>query len=67
MKDQDEKCLNALSKLRAEKKDSPVLVNEYLEIKASIMLEETFAREHFPGLSGVRLHVAQVSIPRSLH
>ncbi|KAJ9303750.1 hypothetical protein DTO217A2_6762 [Paecilomyces variotii] len=59
MKDRDESCLTALSKLRGEKKDSPVLMNEYLDIKASIILEETFAREHFPGLSGLRLHVAQ--------
>jgi hypothetical protein len=34
---------------------SPVLLNEYLEIKASIMLENSFARDNFPNLSGYQL------------
>ncbi|EAW09267.1 sugar porter family MFS transporter [Aspergillus clavatus NRRL 1] len=59
MKERDEAALHALSKLRRSARDSPVLVNEYLEIKASIMLENTFVREHFPNMSGVRLHAAE--------
>ncbi|KAJ5766854.1 uncharacterized protein N7511_004470 [Penicillium nucicola] len=59
MKERDDESLVALSKLRRQSRDSPVLLNEYLEIKASIMLENTFAREHFPNLSGYKLHVAQ--------
>ncbi|KAE8374402.1 general substrate transporter [Aspergillus bertholletiae] len=59
MKERDDEALTALSKLRRQTRDSPTLVNEYLEIKASIMLENTFARDHFPGLSGLRLHAAQ--------
>jgi hypothetical protein len=60
MKERDDESLTALSKLRRQPRDSPMLVNEYLEIKASIMLENTFARENFPNLSGYKLHMAQV-------
>lgn len=60
MNERDEDALEALSKLRRLVKDSPTLVNEYLEIKASIMLENTFAREQFPGMSGAKLDAAQV-------
>ncbi|PIG89912.1 MFS monosaccharide transporter [Aspergillus arachidicola] len=59
MKERDDDALIALSKLRRQARDSPALVSEFLEIKASIMLENTFARDHFPGLSGFRLHAAQ--------
>ncbi|KAE8157354.1 general substrate transporter [Aspergillus tamarii] len=59
MKEYDDEALAALSKLRRQARDSPALVNEFLEIKASIILENTFARDHFPGLSGFRLHAAQ--------
>lgn len=61
MKERDDDAMKALSKLRRQAPDSPVLVNEYLEIKASIMLENTFARERYPNLSGFKLHAAQVS------
>jgi hypothetical protein len=66
MKERDDESLNALSKLRRQSRDSPLLLNEYLEIKASIMLENTFAREHFPNLSGYKLHIAQVWITNTL-
>ncbi|KAI2786405.1 hypothetical protein POX_g08790 [Penicillium oxalicum] len=59
MKERDDDSLKALSRLRRQDRKSPTLQNEYLEIRASIMLENTFAREHFPGLSGFRLHAAQ--------
>ncbi|PLB52416.1 general substrate transporter [Aspergillus steynii IBT 23096] len=59
MNERDEDALEALSKLRRLVKDSPTLVGEYLEIKASIMLENTFARERFPDKSGARLDIAQ--------
>lgn len=59
MKERDDDALNALSRLRRQLRDSPVLQSEYLEIRASIMLENTFAREHFPNLDGVKLHIAQ--------
>ncbi|KAK9860493.1 hypothetical protein MYU51_005465 [Penicillium brevicompactum] len=59
MKERDDESITALAKLRRQARDSPVLLNEYLEIKASIMLENTFARENFPNLSGYKLHMAQ--------
>lgn len=60
MKERDDESLNALSRLRRQSRDSPALVNEYLEIRASVMLENTFAKERFPNLSGFRLDAAQV-------
>lgn len=62
MKERDDESLDALSRLRRQERDSPVLMNEYLEIRASVMLENTFAKEHFPNLSGFRLHAAQVGL-----
>lgn len=62
MKERDEDCLAALSRLRRQSSDSPIIQNEYLEIRASVMLENTFAREHFPNLSGFKLHAAQVCV-----
>ncbi|GIJ87310.1 hypothetical protein Asppvi_006216 [Aspergillus pseudoviridinutans] len=59
MKERYDDALRSLSKLRRKARDCPELVNEYLEIKASILLENTFAREHFPNMSGLRLHAAQ--------
>lgn len=62
MKERDDDSLTALSRLRRQARDSQALQNEYLEIRASIMLENTFARENFPNLSGFRLHAAQVCV-----
>lgn len=62
MKERDDECLNALSRLRRQSRDSTNLQNEYLEVRASIMLENSFARENFPNLSGLKLHAAQVGI-----
>ncbi|KAL3461871.1 general substrate transporter [Aspergillus heterothallicus] len=59
MKERDDEALYALSRLRRHPRESPVLQNEYLEVRASILLESTFARERFPNLSGIRLHAAQ--------
>ncbi|KAJ5692397.1 hypothetical protein N7462_001820 [Penicillium macrosclerotiorum] len=59
MKERDNESIAALSRLRRQSCDSPALQNEFLEIRASIMLENTFAREHFPNLSGFKLHMAQ--------
>lgn len=63
MKERDDEALRALSRLRRQATSNPDLTNEYLEIKASIMLENSFARERFPDLSGFRLHAAQVRSP----
>ncbi|OJJ03846.1 hypothetical protein ASPVEDRAFT_762429 [Aspergillus versicolor CBS 583.65] len=59
MKERDDEALSALSRLRRQPRDSLPLQNEYLEIRASIMLENTFARDRFPNVSGVKLHAAQ--------
>lgn len=60
MKERDEDSLKALSRLRRLPIETAPLQNEYLEIRASIMLENTFIRENFPNLSGFKLHAAQV-------
>ncbi|KAL4971782.1 general substrate transporter [Aspergillus desertorum] len=57
--ERDDEALSALSRLRRQARDAPVLRNEYLEIRASIMLENSFARENFPTLSGIKLHAVQ--------
>lgn len=65
MKERDEDSITALSRLRRLPAESPVLQNEYLEIRASIMLENSVAREKFPNLSGWKLHAAQVCFASS--
>lgn len=60
MQERDEDAFKALSKLRRQSADHPSLVAEALDIKASIMLENTYVRENYVGLSGFRVHAAQV-------
>jgi hypothetical protein len=60
MKERDDEALVSLSRLRRKDRDCTSLQGEYLEVRASIMLENSFARQNFPNLSGVRLHAAQV-------
>jgi hypothetical protein len=62
MQERDEEAFKGLSKLRRLPADHPALVAEALDIRASVMLESTFVREHHANLSGFRLHVAQVGI-----
>lgn len=62
MKERDDEGLVSLSRLRRKDRDCTTLQSEYLEVRASIMLENSFARENFPNLSGVRLHAAQVRV-----
>ncbi|KAK2758199.1 hypothetical protein FQN54_004043 [Arachnomyces sp. PD_36] len=59
MKDRDDDALATLAKLRRLAIDDPVLSTEYLEIKASVLLENSFTKENYPGLSGIKLHAAQ--------
>lgn len=61
MQERDENAFKALSKLRRLPADNPSLVAEALDIRASIMLENTYVRDNYAGLSGFRLHAAQVS------
>lgn len=61
LQEHDEEAFKALSKLRRLPADHPSIVSEALDIKASILLENTFVRDHYAGYSGLRLHAAQVS------
>lgn len=60
MKDREDDALSTLGKLRRRPTDHPPLVAEFLDIKASVILENSFAADHFANLSGFKLHVAQV-------
>lgn len=60
MHERDEDALSTLCTLRRKStRDDPDIVKEYLEIKASIMLENSFAKDKWPDLSGIRLEIAQ--------
>jgi MFS family permease len=59
MKERDEEAMATLSKLRRLPSDHPQVVAESLEIKATILLENTYVQDHYSGLSGFRLHTAQ--------
>jgi Sugar (and other) transporter len=61
LQERDEEAFRALSKLRRVPADHPSIVSEALDIKASILLENTFTRDHYNGASGLKLHAAQVS------
>ncbi|KAG4440613.1 hypothetical protein IFR05_003930, partial [Cadophora sp. M221] len=59
MRERDEEAMATLSRLRRKPADHPSIVAESLEIKATILLENTYIRDHYAGLSGMRLHLAQ--------
>jgi hypothetical protein len=61
LQERDEEAFRALSKLRRLPADHPTIVSEALDIKASILLEGTFTRDHYNNASGLKLHAAQVS------
>lgn len=67
MKERDDESLTALAKLRRQPQGSNSLIKEYLEIRASIQLENSFAKDNFPGVSGYRLHAAEVHISEITH
>ncbi|KAG4443336.1 hypothetical protein IFR05_001205 [Cadophora sp. M221] len=58
-RERDEAAFRTLSKLRRLPADHPDIVAEVLDVKASIMLENSYIKEHYAGLSGVKLHAAQ--------
>jgi len=60
--ERDAEAFQTLGKLRRLAPDHPNVVAEVLDIKAAIMLENSYVQEHYAGLSGVKLHVAQVFI-----
>lgn len=59
MHKQEEKALRALSIIRQSDIESPALCREFLAIKAEVLFEESYARDHYPGKSGISLYVAQ--------
>ncbi|KAK2881781.1 hypothetical protein FQN49_000448 [Arthroderma sp. PD_2] len=59
MVDREEDGRRSLATLRQKSLDHPSIEAEFLEIKASVILENTYAKEKFEGLSGVKLHAAQ--------
>jgi hypothetical protein len=65
LQERDEEAFRALSKLRRVPADHPAIVSEALDIKASILLENTYTRDHYNNASGLKLHAAQVSLFRS--
>jgi hypothetical protein len=60
MHERDDEAIATLCRLRRKTaRDDPDVIKEYLEIKAQIMLENSFAKDKWPELSGVRLEIAQ--------
>ncbi|PNY23877.1 D-xylose-proton symporter [Tolypocladium capitatum] len=58
-KDEEDKALKSLARLRRVHPDSDSLRVEYLSIKAEVLFDESVARVKHPGKSGVSLYVAQ--------
>ena len=59
LRERDEEAIATLARVRHLPADHPSVIAESLEIRASILLENTYARDHFGGLSGIRLEAAQ--------
>ncbi|KFY22448.1 hypothetical protein V493_06584 [Pseudogymnoascus sp. VKM F-4281 (FW-2241)] len=59
MQDREEEGIATLARLRRKPADHPSVIAESLEIKATIMLENTYIRETYVGMSGLRLDAAQ--------
>ncbi|OBT38704.1 hypothetical protein VE00_10652 [Pseudogymnoascus sp. WSF 3629] len=59
MQDREEEGIATLARLRRKPADHPSVIAESLEIKATILLENTYIRENYAGLSGLRLDAAQ--------
>lgn len=60
-RDNEDAGLRALARVRRTSPDEEEVQKEYLSIKAEVMFEETYAREKFPGKSGVSLYLAGYS------
>ena len=61
LQERDEEAFRALAKLRRFPSDHPSIVSEALDIKATILLENTYTRDNYNGATGFKLHLAQVS------
>ncbi|KAI3393550.1 hypothetical protein diail_4141 [Diaporthe ilicicola] len=61
MRQREDKALEALACVRRANVESEALCREYLAIKAEVLFEETYARDRYPGKTGVSLYLAQYS------
>lgn len=61
MRDNEEAGIRALAKVRQRNADDEVVQKEYLAIKAEVIFQEQYAREKFPGRSGISLYIAGYS------
>jgi hypothetical protein len=59
--DRDDDAIIVLSKLRRQSPDNPLLLAEYVEIRAEVIFEQQFVRETYPNVSAFRLQGHQVS------
>jgi sugar porter (SP) family MFS transporter len=57
--DRDDEALITLSRLRRLPADDEAIRTEFLAIKAEVVFEQSFIREHYAGYSGVKLAAAQ--------
>ncbi|TVY42665.1 MFS glucose transporter [Lachnellula occidentalis] len=57
--DRDDEAIITLAKLRRQPPDDPVLLAEYVEIRAEAAFEQQIIREQYPGVSELRLHMSQ--------
>lgn len=58
--DRDDEAIVVLSRLRRLAPDDQLLLAEYVEIRAEVVIEQQFVRDNYPNVSGVRLEALQV-------
>ncbi|OAL05241.1 general substrate transporter [Phaeosphaeriaceae sp. SRC1lsM3a] len=61
MRDNEEAGIRALATVRQRNAEDEVIQKEYLAIKAEVIFQEQYAREKFPGKTGVALYLAGYS------
>lgn len=59
MRGQEGAALHALARVRRADSESEALCREYLAVKAEVLFEQSYARDTYPGKTGVALYVAQ--------
>lgn len=59
MREQESKALHALARIRRADIESEDLCREYLAVKAEVLFEQSYARDKYPGKTGVSLYCAQ--------
>lgn len=59
MREQESQALHALARIRRADIESEDLCREYLAVKAEVLFEQSYARDKYPGKTGVSLYFAQ--------